>query len=404
METKIIKRRLLHIGFLTAIFILIAAIFFTPSSNANALRSYSSALENGTVEPENGVWGENFTFRVIYQSVDNFSSPVSSIKVHIDEMTLDLREENLLDENVSGEKVYVGNWNAGKEDVGLHSFFFTVDRTTGKYERIPANGYFEGPLVMPRSTEFIDFNVLNRDNYLVFSGKLLDNRNLNGISDKKVGIYKVLEENKSFLGEKKTLDNGSFELRYSNFENKGAFRFEASFHGDNFYRTENSEPVFVTSIDSFTFISLSIPFWCLLSLGAFLFFRIEDEYPALLLAWGVFFAAFFFIFLSRIFSGFIPGLAMGFFLGRYFHTDWKKFLKVGSMGGVFASVILSIIIFIGISIFDRTVRVLYSFNQSGFLLNHFISSSLLAVFLIGVGMAFGTLLGGFLRKLKDHVI
>ncbi|MFW5932858.1 MAG: hypothetical protein ACOCSH_01785 [Candidatus Hadarchaeota archaeon] len=318
--------------------------------------------------------------------------------IRFDDINLEMEGWSALGENGFDIKKYRKIWKVTSSNIDTHSFRPTVEKAESSAIKYPNEENSNEPIIFRRPTELVDFQCSREQDYLIFSGTLRDKENQNGLAHKIVRIDIIEENTPKKLTEVRTDEKGYFKARVQEYKRTGVFRFEASFEGDNYFESTKSEPQYKTSLIDLNFILPSLAFLFLLIFGSLSFLNVKEKYPIWILVQAIILPVIFIIFLSRLYSGFVPGVFLGVLLEKNV-KNWHIIPKIGAMGGILASASFGSLTITSILFLNRTIEVQTSYPPFAYVINQFIPTILLATIIITIGMVLGSLFGLLFKKL-----
>lgn len=357
-------------------------------------------LKSGVVRPENGAWGDNFTFEVTYIDEENKAPAQGYPCVHLDNSSKEMTEKDPGNVNFSDGKKYEYIWKPRSDYIGKHRFHFCVQKTDGENARYPETGRINGPTV-GKKTSILKLNLTERDDKMVFSGVLKCQKEDKGLSHENIQIYIILEKENNKLGHVETGENGRFSISIPYPEERGIYIYKAKFDDTEVFKGIYSNNVFLLTLNDLYVISITFGFFLaiLFSLGYLLSRNINFHIFVLPMVLGSFFGVAILPFFS-FFSVLIGGIVTGYLVAKEGIKDWINQMKIGSLGGFLAYANYVILTLISVLVQRGGLLFQHSYTQSVFLQNllvKFLPSSILFVIFMGLGVLIGGRLRGLLR-------
>ncbi|MBS3815016.1 MAG: hypothetical protein KGY45_00455 [Hadesarchaea archaeon] len=403
----IIMRNKFKLGVSGLFFVIL--IIASSTSPVLAQEQGELVLENGRVNPDNGVWGENFTFKVTYINKENRLPSENHPKIYISETPSIMSENNPNDKNTINGKLYEFTWTPNEENVDNHEFYFYVEDNQGENYRLPENDSYEGPIVRKRRVS-LNYNVGDFDlapgEEAVFTGSLRTARENEVMVGENIILYEIFSDNSTKLKSTVTNENGEFSLTL-NVSEKGIGAYSLRFPGSGSYEENKSSFSYVNSLDKLPIFSGSAAIILVLVLVLLfvLFWGIPKEYliKPLLIAPPVGVALLFmpFINLGFFISLLVAGGLAGYLFSKW-SDKWINQLRVGVMAGVLLSLANGLLVAYALIIrtdFLTFLGLRYSVSQAE-VFGLIFQQTLYYFLIFGLLAGIGGLLGGMLRTTK----
>ncbi|KXB04610.1 hypothetical protein AKJ48_01995 [candidate division MSBL1 archaeon SCGC-AAA261O19] len=352
------------------------------------------------MSPENGVWEDNFTFKVTYMENENDLPSAGYPKVYIDNQPVNMIENDSTDNDVTNGKLYKYVWVTSKPDAGNHNFYFYAEDNQGENARAPENGAYGGPNVGKKSVlllyEVSDPRPDPGEN-VVFSGYLKTADENLGVVGENVVLYEVLSENTVEVKSVITGENGYYAISL-NVSSKRVGSYFIKFTANDYYKETGTPRLYVNSLDK-PFI-LGVAIISILVVMLVLFFLLsrgvakEQFAKPLLIALAVG------VLLQFIGAGFIALAVAGGIAGYLFSKrtgKWTEHLRIGIMTGVLLALVYGIVFSLVLAESPELLGLEYSITQ-GEIFSIISAQTIyfLAFYnlLTGIGAMLGGIIGG----------
>lgn len=391
----------LGLGILGAVFLVILVIFSCSIAHAQSSDN-TPVLTEGQVTPENGVWGDNFTFKVTYTENENNLPAIGYPKVYIDNHPENMAEDDPADNDVTDSKLYKYAWTTSKEGLGSHNFYFYVEDNQGDNDRDPEDGSYKGPSIGKRSTSLTcELDNPNPDpgENVTFKGYLKTVEDDQGVPGENIVLYKLLTGNDvTKIRSVNTNENGRFSLSIEA-PSPGISVYRIKFLGDNYHRASKSSRFHVNTLDESLVWGVSVAVILIIPIVLiFLFSRglvREHYFKPVIMGFAVG------LFLNIIPAGFLGLLLAGGVAGYFFAKrtgGWTKHLRVGLMTGFLLLLVLG-----SISVFPSLgFPELFSYSVSqSIIFSQIVLSLVSCVLWTGLGAVVGGMLGGTPKSSGD---
>jgi len=364
-------------------------------------------IENAGVCPENGPWSSTFTFWLRY--VDDLGALPEYPVLNLDNFEHQMVENDILDSDSSDGKVYVFYWTPGKENVGEHSFYFSMFNNFGAEVRYPQDGLISGPLVTKagaRLTCWVSESRASPGDSVEIGGKVVDAIDNSPIGDVSISLYSVCLENEVLVANLTSGPEGNFSTTLE-VSAQGILCYRVRLEEDPYYENTSSEMLYVSSLDGASlFWGYMGPFVAVVMiLGFILTLGLPRLFSASVFAIGAV-IGFLLMYVGAGELGILAAGAITGYLASRRIAEWGKHLRLGLITGLILVLLVGGVLAYFFTLPPEVLGFNYSVTQgeiSSYMFQWSIYSAILFMVFSGIGAVIGGLLRKILKRGKTEI-